>query len=93
MPLFLIVAQIQKVLTRVILTALIQNLTSLVRKRKSKKSTKRKKSGINANDSDRVKNPQKWPHSHLQFEHVNKQVKFDELNFQLFVAGELEIIS
>ena len=24
---------------------------------------------------------------------MNKQVKFDELNFQLFVAGELEIIS
>ena len=80
MALFLIVAQIQKVLTRVILTALTQCLTSLVRKRKGKKHTK-KKSGINANASDRVKNPQKWPHSHLQFEHVNKQVKFDELNF------------
>ena len=54
---------------------------------------KKKKSGINAKASDRAKSPQKWPHSHLQFEHVNKQVKFDELNFQLFIAGELEIIS
>ena len=75
------------------MTALIQSLTSLVRKRKKQKKYKKKKSGINAKASDRVNNPQKWPHSHLQFEHVNKQVKFDELNFQLFVAGELEIIS
>lgn len=63
------------------------------KKKKKQKKHKKKKSGINAKASDRVKNPQKWPHSHLQFEHVNKQVKFDELNFQLFVAGELEIIS
>ena len=63
------------------------------KKKKKHKKHKSKKSGINAKASDRVKNPQKWPHSHLQFEHVNKQLKFDELNFQLFVAGELEIIS
>ena len=60
---------------------------------KKKKKKKKKKSGINAKASDRVRNTQKWPHSHLQFENVNKQVKFDELDFKLFVAGELEIIS
>ena len=37
-------------------------------------------------------NPQKWPHAHLQYEHANKQVKSDELDFKLFIAGELEII-
>ena len=61
--------------------------------KKKKKKYKAKKSGINAKASDRVKHPQKWPHSHLQFEFVNKQVKYDELDFKLFVAGELEIIS
>ena len=63
------------------------------KKKKKKQKHKKKKSGINAKASDRVKNPQKWPHSHLQFEYVNKQVKYDELDFKLFVAGELEIIS
>lgn len=62
-------------------------------KKKKKNKSKKKKSGINAKASDRVKHPQKWPQSHLQFEYVNKQVKFDELDFKLFVAGELEIIS
>ena len=61
--------------------------------KKKKKKHRTKKSGINAKASDRVKHPQKWPHSHLQFEFVNKQVKYDELDFKLFVAGELEIIS
>lgn len=62
------------------------------KKHKKKKSNK-KKSGISAKASDKVKYPQKWPHSHLQFEYVNKQVKYDELDFKLFIAGELEIIS
>ena len=67
-------------------------MQNLNQKRKRKKH-RTKKSGINAKASDRVKHPQKWPHSHLQFEFVNKQVKYDELDFKLFVAGELEIIS
>lgn len=62
-------------------------------KKKKKKKHHKKKSGINAKSSDKVKFPQKWPHAHLQFEFVNKQVKFDELDFKLFIAGELEIIS
>ena len=41
----------------------------------------------------RVRYPQKWPQSHLQFEYVNYQVKFDELDFKLFISGELEVIS
>ena len=62
-------------------------------KKSKKKHKHKKKSGINANASDKVCHPQKWPHAHLQYEHVNKYVKYDELDFKLFIAGELEIIS
>ena len=62
-------------------------------KKKKKKHKHKKKSGIKAKASDKVRHPQKWPHAHLQYEHVNKQVKYDELDFKLFIAGELEIIS
>lgn len=62
-------------------------------RKKKKKKNKRKKSGISAKASDKVKFPQEWPHAHLQYEYVNKQVKFEELNLKLFMAGELEIIS
>ena len=57
-----------------------------------KKEKKKKKSGINAKSSDKVKFPQEWPHAHLQYEHVNKQIKFQELSFRLLIAGELEIL-
>ena len=48
---------------------------------------------ISAKASDKVKTHQKWPHAHLQYEYVHKHVKFDELDFKLFKAGELGIIS
>ena len=63
------------------------------RKSKKHKSKKNKKSGIKAKSSDKVKSPQKWPHAYLQFEYVNKQVKFEELDYRMFIAGELEVIS
>ena len=53
--------------------------------RKRKKYRKHKKSGINAKTSDKVKDKQRWPHDYLQYEFVNKQVKFDELDFKLFL--------
>ena len=59
---------------------------------KSKKS-KAKKSGIVSKPTDKVKNPQSFPHNYLQFEYVNKDLKFKQLNFKQLVAGELEIIS
>ena len=34
-----------------------------------------------------------WPHAHLQYEHVNKHVKFQEMNFKLLVPGEFELLS
>ena len=51
------------------------------------------KSGLEAKSVDHVLFPQVWPHSVLQDEFVCKDLKFFELNFKQFVAGELEIIS
>lgn len=50
-------------------------------------------SGIKAKTSDKVKLPQKSHQARLQFGHVNKQVKFEELDFKSFIAGELKISS
>ena len=61
--------------------------------KKKKKHKKRKRSGISAKASDKVKDPQRWPQAYLQYEFVNKQVKFDQLDFKLFLAGEISIIS
>ena len=45
------------------------------KKKKKKEHKHKKKSGIKAKASDKVRHPQKWPHVHLQYAHVNKQVK------------------
>ena len=42
--------------------------------------------------TDKIKKPQIWPHSLLQFEFVAEQVSFKNLDFKLFVAGEMEIL-
>jgi hypothetical protein len=34
-----------------------------------------------------------WPQSKLQFEYAGSKIDFDDLEFNLFVAGELEILS
>ena len=60
---------------------------------KKKKHKKKRKSGMVKKSSDHVKSPQTWPHSALQYEYVSKSVKYEDLDFRLFVAGELEIIS
>ena len=61
--------------------------------KEKKKHKKRKKSRSNAKVSDKVKDPQRWRQAHLQYEFVNKQVKFDHLDFKLFLAGEISIIA
>ena len=53
----------------------------------------KKKSGILSKSSDRVKYVQKYPQAFLRFEHVSSKISFEKLDFNLFVAGELEIIS
>ena len=57
-------------------------------------NTKEKKlmSGIAAKATDRVKCPQVWPHVTLQDEYVSQELRFQDLDFRLLVAGELEII-
>ena len=43
--------------------------------------------------SDKVKFPQVWPHSVLQFEFVSDNVSFLKLDLKNFVAGELVILT
>lgn len=67
---------------------------SVVNKRSKKyKSKNKKKSGIFDHPSDEVIKKQMWPQSRLQFEYACSKINFDELEFNLFVAGELEILS
>ena len=54
---------------------------------------KSKTFGIFHHPSDEVVQKQLWPHSKLQYEYAGSIVKFDELQFNVFVAGELEILS
>ena len=58
---------------------------------KAKKSVR--KSGIESKVSDKVINQQQYPQAHLRFDFVNKGLEFNRLDVNLFVAGELEIIS
>ena len=61
--------------------------------KKSKKQKVRKKSGIFYHPSDEVVKKQLWPQSKLQFEYAGFKINFDDLEFNLFVAGELEMLS
>ena len=58
-----------------------------------KRTIRSKKSGLVAKSSDAVRYPQLWPHVALQDEYLYKGVSFNELDFRLLIAGELEIIS
>ena len=59
------------------------------KKSKKHKSKNKKKSGIFYHPSDEVIKKQIWPQSKLQFEYADSKINFDELEFNLFVAGEL----
>lgn len=61
--------------------------------KKKKKSKKKIKSGIKAKASDSVRKSQRYPQAQLRFEFVSANVTFDKLDLNLFVAGELEIIT
>jgi hypothetical protein len=58
---------------------------------KHKKSCK--KSGIVQKSSDKIRYKQRYPHSQLRYEFVSHDISFQNLDLNLFVAGELEIIS
>ena len=60
---------------------------------KQRRHKSKRKSGIKSKASDSVVDPQKYPHAYLRFEFVNNSLEFDDLDLNMFVAGELEIIS
>ena len=77
-----------------VVVALIQMIQmNLVKKTKKRKFKSNKKSGIFDHPSDEVVKKQMWPQSKLQFEYAGSKIDFDDLEFNLFVAGELEILS
>ena len=51
------------------------------------------KSGIFDKSVNHISNKQQWPHLWLRDEYPGKNLTFMDLDFKLFVAGELEIIS
>ena len=59
----------------------------------SNSKSKKLKSGLTVKSADKVVNPQFFPHNFLQYEYVSKDLEFKQLNFKMFVAGELEIIN
>ena len=52
-----------------------------------------RKSGITMRASDRVYEPQLWPHVALKGEFMAQNLSFHDLDLQAFIAGELEIIT
>jgi hypothetical protein len=64
-----------------------------VKKIKKYKSKSKRKSGIYDKPSDEVVKKQLWPQSKLQYEYAGSKMSFEDLELNLFVAGELEIIS
>ena len=58
-----------------------------------KRGHKKIKSGIKAKASDSVRKSQRYPQAHLRFEYVSSNLSFEKLDINLFVAGEIEIIS
>ena len=60
--------------------------------RKQKHRKRKKKSGLSAQSKQKTLYPQDCPQSKLQLEYSNKSIKFDDLKYHQFVAGEMEII-
>ena len=58
-----------------------------------KKRKKKIKSGMKAKASDSVRKSQRYPQAHLRFEFVSSNISFEKLDINLFLAGEIEIIS
>lgn len=63
------------------------------RRRSKKRGNKRVKSGKSAKIASRVICLQIWPHSELTLGYVSKDVKYDDLTIEEFVAGYSAILS
>ncbi len=59
--------------------------------KKKRKSKKKKQSGLAAKGVDKVRKPQLYPHTCLQYEYVSSAIEFNSLDFRQLTAGELEI--
>ena len=79
----------------IVVQQLVQKMLKVViiKNKKCKQSKSKKKSGIFDRPSDEVVKKQFWPQAKLQFEYAGSKVSFEDLEFNLFVAGEIEIIS
>ena len=70
------------------------SLDSSKKSRHLHKNKKRsKKSGMSKRASDRVKYPQVWPHTLLQYEFVSEHMSFKKLDMKMFFAAKLEILT
>ena len=58
---------------------------------KKKKKKNKKKSGIRAKASDTVHFPKKYSQAYLRYEYTSSSISFEKLDFNLFIALELEI--
>ena len=56
-----------------------------------KKKRNKKKSEFRAKASDTVHFPKRYPQAYLRYEHTSSSISFEKLDFDLFIAGELEI--
>ena len=56
-------------------------------------SGRQKRSGLTVKAADIVVHPQIWPHTSLQDEFASKGIEFNDLDFRLFIAGELETVT
>ena len=62
-------------------------------KKQRGKHAKHVKSGKTAKITSRIRHPQIWPHSELSLLYVTKNVSYDELTIEEFVAGYCAILS
>jgi hypothetical protein len=72
---------------------IVQSLITvqIINVRKDTKQYK-KKIRIKCNIKTRIKHPQDCPQLKLQLEYANKKIKFEEIKYNQFVAGKMEII-
>ena len=61
---------------------------SQISSKRSVKAIKSKKSGIAITANDKVKHFQRYPHTYLRYEFVSKNMTFESLDLNLFIAGE-----
>ena len=62
-------------------------------KKKSKHKHKKSRSGRYRKTGDKVKRVEVWPHAKLSLQYAGKNLKYEQLDMPLFVAGFIETLS